>query len=293
MRYGFLSFLLLTAGIYCLFPGIAALRTVQSEKNAEIELTAQASSRVSMSQLQEAEQVARATPILTADATLSITGGTLAATVQCVTADYLTLPVVSGSIYPDESASPYLVLNEWASTHFQDEDEEEISVSVGDDITLTLPDGAHKAILCGIVRDGLKTAAVYMSYSTAVPLLAPEGSSELRITLHHAGDAEDAARALQKLGVTLNTDAAQETQWSLRTSGAVQTLLTAAALTACGALRMSASGKLTASERESLLLAGLTERKLRTLLRLRAVMFTLLCALCAALVRAVAVNLPT
>lgn len=246
------------------------------ERNAPLEVPGEAGS-VSLEDCQRLDCVKDITPARIFDTTLTYKSDTLSSTVQAVAAAYLHLSFTQGGIYPEQSNMPFLVLNEYAAEHFSQDGKEFTSLTVNTQLTMTIGEAHRKAILCGIFRDNLETPVIYISYSLAAKELPRAERTDLLVLLEQGSMAERARRELERLHVSVTYDENLLLRWKLQDQQAIQSLITALSLILCGAVllrRENRGEQETASwERQALLLAGLTERHICQISRLRLLFF--------------------
>lgn len=231
-----------------------------------------------MEDCQKLDCVKAITPLRTFDTTLTYESYTLAGTVQAVTAAYLQLPFTQGGIYPEQSNMPFLVMNEYAAENFSQDRKTKTTLTVSTQLTLTIGDSQRKAILCGIFRDDLETPVIYMSYSLATKELPKAEHTSLLVLLEQGGMAEQAQRELGRLNVSITYDENLLLRWKLQSQQIIQSLVTSLALILCTVvlLRRENRGNQenAARERQMLLLAGLMEKHIQEMYRVRILFFS-------------------
>lgn len=142
-----------------------------------------------------------------------------------VDADYLDGEWLEGEAYPDETAMPYVVLNEAAAEGFQDEKKAGIPED-GQPEWLTdgfqLEEGGAELRVCGILKDGAEEARAYLSQAQWTGLLG--GGQEAQdaftfwVRLQNEGVMEGAQKSLASLGMQLTDQGEdQAAEWADRT----------------------------------------------------------------------------
>lgn len=258
-RWGLTPLLLLTLGLYCIFPACEIYTALHQELTKSYEVSGTALSDVQMSRILALETVRSATPLITFDAALSLGAYQQKCSVQCVTAQYAAMPFLEGNGFPDESSMPYLILNQWAAEHFLDEEgtQRNTPVHAGDNLMLQMAEECRQAVVCGIFADELETPITYMSCSLAAQVLP--ASSDFLVTLLHKGDLEQAARMLQKEGVRISYDAAEIARWEMSRGQFVQALLVSLVLLLCSGVLTVREVPFSKEEQYLLQLSGLTQ----------------------------------
>lgn len=233
----------------------------------------------------EVPSVEAVTPVLSFESKLTAKDAALSGTVTAVLADYLNLSLAQGSTFPNDTNMPFLVLNQYASEHFLDENKHKVTLSINDTVSMTIGEDEQSAILCGIFEDGLEQPVIYMSYTLAARELSKGESINLLLRLGKTEDLESGAKALKKLGVSVSYDEALPERWRLTKQQIYQTFLSALVLLICSAVQMSGWHKREQTEAQSewqaLALSGLEKRKLRWVFPLRTFFADLFCLLIA------------
>ena len=284
-RYGEMTLVMLFLGFFFLITTANSYSQLYEELSQPYILSGTVTGQADLERYGEVEAVDAVTPVLSFDTELSTKDASLSASVTAVTAEYLDLDFIQGNVFSDETNMPFLVLNRNAAEHFITEEETEASVSVGDDLTMTIQDGERSAIVCGIFEDGLEEPVVYMSYSLAARILPKSDNVRLLIRLSHAQDLEEGARELKKLDVSVSYEEDLPQSWRLNKQQIYQTALSALVLILCAAVQMGSRHRRemteAAAERQALLCGGLTHRQLKQLVSLRTAFTGLACFLLA------------
>lgn len=282
-RYGKMPLVMLFLGFFFLITTANSYAQLYEELSQPYILSGTAAGQADLERYGEVEAVEAVTPVLSFDTELSTKDASLSASVTAVTAEYLDLDFIQGNVFSNETNMPFLVLNRNAAEHFITEEETEASVSVGDDLTMTISDGERSAIVCGIFEDGLEEPVVYMSYSLAARILPKSDDVRLLIRLSHAQDLEEGARELKKLDLSLSYEEDLPQSWRLNKQQIYQTALSALVLILCAAVQMGSRHRRemteAAAERQALLCGGLTHRQLKQLVSLRTLFAGLTCLL--------------
>lgn len=283
--------MLLCMGLYFLFPACQTFQQIQAEKNTPYELTATTdSSNIDLNTLMQIEGVERISPVVNLNATLSLNEYKLDCEIRAVYSSFLSLKFTQGTIYPDSSNMPYLILNKAAAKTFTHE-YQAITVTSEDTVILTANGTERKAIICGIFDDGSETPAVYMSYDAAQREYGTSGQTELVFLLNNMGVAEDVVSALQRKNIYANFDPNLTLAWELLQKQCWQTALLSIGLLACTAAlirekRIAEIAK-TRSEMEMLLIAGMTADAVDHIFPLRIIFTCTACVLAAAIISAI------
>ena len=106
-------------GLYFLFPACQTFQQIQSEKNTPYELTATTENgSIDLNTLMQIEGVDRISPVVNLNATLSLNEYKLNCEIRAVYSSFLSLKFTQGTMYPDSSNMPYLILNKAAAKAF-------------------------------------------------------------------------------------------------------------------------------------------------------------------------------
>lgn len=278
-------------GLYFLFPACQTFQQIQTEKNTPYELTAATdSNNIDLNTLMQIEGVERISPVLNLNASLSLEEYKLDCKIRAVYSSFLSLKFSQGTMYPDSSNMPYLVLNKAAAKSFSQE-HQTITASPEDTVMMNVNGADRKAIVYGIFDDGSEIPTVYMSYDVAQKEYGHNGQTELIFLLENKGAAENAVSALQRSNIHAIFDPNLTLAWKLLQTQCWQTALLSIGLLACAAAlirekRIAEIAK-TRSEKEMLLLAGMTADAVDHIFRLRITFTCTACVLAAAIISAI------
>ena len=287
-RCGIAALILLCMGLYFLFPACKTFQQIQTEKNTPYELTATTdNSNIDLNTLMQIEGVERISPVLNLNASLSLEEYKLDCEIKAVYSSFHSLKFIQGTMYPDSSNMPYLILNKAAAKAFSHENQT-VTVSPEDTVMMNANGAERKAIICGIFDDGSETLSVYMSYDVAQKEFGTGGQTELVFLLNNMGSAEDVVSALQRQNIYASFDPNLTLAWELLQKQGWQTILLSIGLLTCAVAlirekRISEIAK-TRSETVMLLLSGITADAFRHIYPLRITLTSLACVLVAALI---------
>lgn len=293
-RCGFAALLLMCIGLYSLFPACKSFQEIQVDKHTSYELNAYTNSNsLNLNTLVQMEGIEKISPVLKLNSSLSIKDYVLNSEVLAVHSSYLQLNFIEGSMYPENSNMPYVILNEAAAESFKQE-YKTMTVYPGDTIQMDAGGLSRKAIVCGIFDDGAESPTIYMSYDVAHKEYGTYGHTDLIIVLENKGSAESVISSLHKKGIYANFDSNITLAWDLRLKQCWQTVLLSIVLLVCAALlirwkRKEESVKCR-SEGYMLLLSGMTASTLRRLYPVRLGMAQLVCMLAASTVAVIMGN---
>ena len=278
-------------GLYFLFPACKTFQQIQTEKNTPYELTATTdNSSIDLNTLMQIEGVERVSPVIKLNAALSLEDYKLDCEIKAVYSNFLSLKFTQGTMYPDSSNMPYLILNEPAAKAFSLE-YQTITVTPEDTVMMNTNGTERKAIICGIFDDGSETPAVYMSYDVAHKEYSTGGQTELVFLLNNISSAEDVVSALQRKNIYARFDSNLTLAWELLQTQCWQTAMLSIGLLACATalIREKRSAEIvkTRSETEMLLLAGMTADAVDHIFPLRITFTCTACVLAAAIISAI------
>lgn len=216
-RCGAASLVLLILGLYLIFPGCWVWQQLREDKQTPRVLEAFTDwDMIDLNVLADIEGVSRVTPVVRAEAELAAEDAKMRCRIQGVYASYLDGKFAQGGVFPDGSTMPFLVLNEAAAKAFLQEDGRNITVDAGTDVFMTAEGNSQKAQVCGVLKDGSETPAVYMSYDTARRISPQSGDgTSILLYLNHRGDSEDVIKALRKRNFTASAPEDETLRWEL------------------------------------------------------------------------------
>ena len=287
-RCGIASLILLCMGLYFLFPACQIFQQIQAEKNTPYELTATTENgSIDLNTLMQIEGVERISPVVNLNATLSLNEYKLDCEIRSVYSSFLSLKFIQGTMYPDSSNMPYLILNKAAAKGFAYE-YQTITVATEETVMMNTNGAERKSIICGIFDDGSETPAVYMSYDAAKKEYGTSGQTELVFLLNNMGSAEDVETALRRQNIYASFDPNLTLAWELLQKQCLLTALLSVGLLACAValIREKRSAEIAKSQSETamLLLCGMTADAVVSIYPLRIVMTGLVCTLTATLI---------
>lgn len=275
-------------GLYFLFPACQIFQQIQAEKNTAYELSATTdNSNIDLNTLMQIEGVERISPVINMNATLSLEEYKLNCEIRAVYSSYLSLKFTQGTMYPDSSNMPYLILNRAAAKAFTHE-YQTITVSPEDTVMINANGTERKAIICGIFDDGSKTPTVYISYDVAQKEYGTSSQTELVFILNDMGSVEDVIAALQRQNIYASFDSNLTLAWELLQKQGWQTALLSVGLLACAVAliceKRCVEITMARSEQAMLLLSGMTADTVGHIFPLRTVLTGVACVLTATLI---------
>lgn len=284
-RCGITALILLCVGFYFLFPACQIFQQIQTEKNNPYELTATTESgSIDLNALMQIEGVERISPVMDLTATLSLNDSTMNCEIRAVYSSFLHLNFTDGTMYPDSSNTPYLILNKAAAKAFTHE-YQTITVIPEDTVMMNVNGAEQKAIICGIFDDESEIPTVYMSYDVAQKECGTSGQTDLVFRLSNIASAEDVVSALQRQNIDAGFDPNLTLAWELLQKQGWQTALLSIGLLACAVAlireKRSVEKIKAHSETTMLLVCGMTANEISRIFALRIVFANLLCILTA------------
>lgn len=241
-------FILLTAlGVMGIFFFFAAVRTVLTEKSEPCELKVMAGEGVILSEGTVADILSfpdalDASGVYEVPVTLNVGDYSASVTVDGISANYLQVELQSGSMFPESSSMPWLVLSKSAVKAFKDKDGKAGDLILLDaQTTLMVGEASVIAGVSGICADGEGTAMVYMEQTMAKKLLQQQGLGRsytyILVRITDMGAAEAVTKQISALGCTVETtNAAQQERWSALEKEMVYVLLLGLALLFCAGM---------------------------------------------------------
>lgn len=289
-RWGVTALLFFALGFYLIFPACDTWLQVREEKGAPCTLTATvAREHIDLNALLQVEGVKGVSPVLRLEAELSVEDYKLACRVDAVYRGFLNLELTEGTLFPDGSNMPYVILNKAAAKAFALEEGQKRTASSGTEILFQANGAAQKGVICGIFEDGSDIPAAYMSYDTAQRGYSQGSGTEFLLSLTQKGLGEKVVKAVQRLGLSTFFDSYESLRWELMVQQVWQLLLTSIGFTVCAVILALQNWHQERSARKgeiaSLLISGIVENELDSILTLRLALMEL-CCLCLAVVTA-------
>ncbi len=289
-RCGAVALLLLTLGMYILFPCVSTFRQVQKETRTSYDLPVTVDNdRMSLQELSKMEGVRKATPVCRIHATLTTGDYSQNLEIQGVFSGFLNLNFTQGGVFQDNTYMPFLVMNEAAAKNFSlaEDASGPPTTAVDMDAKLILKDeaGEREALIGGIFRDGSDVPLCYMSYDTAKRELPPTGQTEFLLTVAHKGDCPKVQKALRRWDVQVSLDENEILRWQVMKGQTWQLMVTAFASLLSAAVLIRKQRTIDApreqEENAMLLSAGLTTRDICQIYPLRILLAVLGCLVAA------------
>ena len=206
-RLGLLSLVLLTFGIYMIFPCVSTFFQVHRETSVPYDLSVTADPR-DMERLSEIEGVIKITPVCRIPAQLKTDTASQSIEVLGVFSSFLPRDFLEGGPFQDDTHTPFLVMNEAAAKAFQTEQGSAASITL--DTRPTLND--QEALMAGILQDHSEEPLCYMSYDTAIRGQAQGEQQEFLLTLKHKGDISNVLKSAHQMGFSM--DSQQDQSWN-------------------------------------------------------------------------------
>jgi len=216
-RMGLVTILFLILGIYLIFPTARLYADMKQGNTVPCELLASTDSSFDEKTLLDLPGIRSITPILHFNASLFTEKASCTLTVEAVLSGALKQDQISGSVFPEESNMPYLVLNTAAVKAFRDEAGRKTDSLDLDGSFVLSADRELPAKVCGILEDDNPEPMAYMSYSVARTILSQGGQNSgvtLRLTLDNAGSEPSVVSKLQELGFAAEVDETRAIQWA-------------------------------------------------------------------------------
>ena len=287
-RCGTAALILLCMGLYFLFPACQTFQQIQTEKDTPYELTATTdNSNIDLNTLMQIEDVERISPVVNLNATLSLNEYKLDCEIRAVYSSFLSLKFTLGTMYPDSSNMPYLILNKAAAKAFTYE-YQTITVTPEDTVMMNTNGAERKSIICGIFDDKSETPTVYMSYDVAQKEYGTSSQTELVFLLNNMGSAEDVVSTLQRQNIYANFESNLTLAWELLQTQCWQIALLSVGLLACAVALIREKRIIERTKAQSeiamLLLCGMTADAVGSIYPLRITLTGLACTLTAILI---------
>lgn len=294
-RWGKTTLLFFALGFYLIFPACDTWLQVREEKGAPCTLTATAAREyIDLNALLQVEGVKGVSPVLRLEAELSVEDYKLACRVDAVYRGFLNLEFTEGTLFPDSSNMPYVILNKAAAKAFALDEGKKRTVSAGAEILFQANNAAQKGVICGIFEDHSDIPAAYMSYDTAQREYSQGSGTELLLSLTKKGLGEKVVKAAQRLGLSTSFDPNESLRWELMVQQVWQTFMTSIGFIVCAVILALQNWRQERSTRKgeiaSLLISGIVENEMDRIFTLRLAVMEL-CCMCLTVVTAGIVGL--
>ena len=224
-RLGLMSLVLLTFGIYMIFPCVSTFLQVHRETSAPYDLSVTADPR-EMERLSEIEGVTKITPVCRIPAQLKTDTSSQSIEILGVFSSFLPMDFLEGGPFQDGTHTPFLVMNEAAAEAIGQ------GTPISVDTKLSMND--QEAFIAGIFRDHSEEPLCYMSYDTAIRGQAQEDQQEFLLTLEHKGDASGIVKHLRYVSATM--DGNELLRWNMMKTQILQYFVTVVLLLLSGAV---------------------------------------------------------
>lgn len=292
-RMGLATILFLFLGIYLIFPTARLYVDMKQGDTVPCELVVSTDGAFDEAKLWELQGVQSVTPILRINATLSTKEASCTLTVEAVRSGALKQDQISGSVFPEESNMPYLVLNTAAVKAFRDEAGRKTDSLDLDGSFVLLADRELPAKVCGVCEDGKAEPMAYMSYTTAHALFDTSGQQgvTLRFTLDNAGSEPSVVSKLQEFGFMAEADETRAIQWNALQEQLKSSVLLCLGILTSAAVLLRQGWKLEmvqyAESYQALKYAGFPQKGIRKAVTIRTVFLILILSLLVSLISAI------
>ena len=292
-RMGLATILFLFLGIYLIFPTARLYRDMKQGNAVPCELLISTDGAFDEAKLWELRGVQSVTPILRFNATLSTKEASCTLTVEAVRNGALKQDQISGSVFPEESNMPYLVLNTAAVKAFRDEAGRKTDSLDLDGSFVLSADRELPAKVCGVCEDGKAEPMAYMSYTTAHALFDTSGQQgvTMRFTLDNAGSEPSVVSKLQEFGFMAEADETRAIQWNALQEQLKSSVLLCLGILTSAAVLLRQGWKLEmvqyAESYQALKYAGFPQKGIRKAVTIRTVFLILILSLLVSLISAI------
>lgn len=277
-RCGKAALIMLCLGFYFLFPACQIFQQIQVEESTSYELVATMEGRnIDLNTLMQINGVERASPILNISASFDLDDQMLDCKIKAVYSSFLGLRFEEGTMYPDNSNTPYLIMNKASAEIFLQEQK----ATVGDTVRMIVNGKERKVAICGVFEDGSEIPSVYMSYDTALREFGQSGNTELILALADKGVAENVISTLYKHDIHADFDSNITLAWDLMQKQSWYTLLVSFTLICCAVVLIRKEHqteiKVHKSESAMLLSLGMTANAVQCIYPVRIIFTEIIC----------------
>lgn len=280
-RCGISTLFLLCIGLYCLFLAGKTFQQIQIENHTPYVLSAITDSdNLELDTLLEIEDVEKISPVLNLDASLLVNEYKLDCEIVAVYNSFLSLRLTKGTIYPNSSNMPCLVLNKAAAKGFLYE-QQVLEVSIADSIVIETNGTERKAVVCGIFDDNNENPTVYMSYEVALKEYGTGSQNKLLFLLKNWRAAKRIVPLLKTQNIYSNVDSMVVLYGELLQKECIQISCLSISIIACCIVLIKEKRKMeihtNKNEVRALLASGMTERNIKYLYWVRIILIQLIC----------------
>lgn len=280
-RIGFSAAMFFLVGLYLIFPAATSFLAMQEDKKEDFEITASATKTVDLEELKGIKGVKKLSPAIKFNGKIAYGEYVLETEIDGIMGTYLEGEKIDGTIFPDGSNMPYLILNEAALKAFKDSDGKSPgNVDINGSFSLLL-ENESPAILCGVLSDGAETPKVYMNYDAAKSLAGFQEQYQIRFQLFSAGYGNKVTRELKTYGLEVQNEYERIEQWEAAERSIMQQCVSSLGFLICALLLTQKNYTLEKIQRreeiKNLRLSGLSMKELHCILRLRLAIMLVLC----------------
>ncbi len=272
--------------LFCLCFAGAVFFSVRQEKAQPYEIVAYTEqfSQEEIAKIAQTENVTAVTPVLEVPVRITVGVYTADLTLTGIDVAYLQGAFSQGSVFPEESVMPYIVLNTAACRQFtngEDRPEEELPAVdwLGARFSIQTGEGTSAVVskVAGILEAD-ENAAAYISLSTAKKLLRKSGGDTaytvLYVRVKNIGCAQSVADALvAQGGNVVNATQALEEEWDKKLGEMTYLIVTGGFCLLCTAALLAAREKAASLQnkgaREMLKWMGMANKDLSRLSMIR------------------------
>lgn len=252
-------------------------------------------SSIELSTLSGFEGITRISPVLNLDTLLSVGDYTMDCEIEAVYSSFLDLSIIQGTMYPDDSNMPYLLLNESAAKSFSYE-RLSLEVSIGDSVMISVNGRETKAVVCGIFSNDSENPTVYMSYEVARKEYGSGSHNRLLILLDNWKETKKIANLLRKQNIQLEYDSSIIMLGETLQKECIQILCLCISILTCSLVLIREKRKIEIHtcryEIKSLLVSGMTEQNVENTYLIRIALMQLIC-LCLSAVASLVIGIYT
>lgn len=268
-------------GLYFLFLASKIFQQIQVENHTPYVLSAVTDSEnLDLVTLLEIEDVEQVSPVLNLDASLLVNEYKLDCEIEAVYNSFLSLKLIKGTMYPNSSNMPYLVLNEAAAKGFLCE-QQILEVSIEDSVVIEINGIERKAMVCGIFDDNNEEPVVYMSYEVARKEYGTGSQNKLLFLLKNWRAAQRTVTLLKKQNIYSNVDSTVVLSGELLRKECIQMFSLSISVITCCMILMKEKRKIeiyiSKNEVRTLLVSGMTERNIENIYLIRIVLIQIIC----------------
>lgn len=281
-RVGLLTWLFFCISFCFSFYATSSYIEVSQLKGKPCEIIAITDTPVDLSLIKNIPSVVKVTPSIRQVSQIRYVDKEVQVEVKSVMSSFLDYEKIDGTVFPDSSSMPYLVVNSVAEKLLVDEhNQTSNALIVGEEVQILFEDYLP-AVICGVYEDGDDSPVVYLSYGLSLERGNRSEDTQICILVKNAGSLKAVARELKRNNLTILTpiESTRE-EWANQVASFWRSISCGMAFFFCAVTLSNKSLQVELiqhwDEIKNLRLSGLSIKNLKEVMLLRQVGVMLIC----------------